>query len=539
MLLRFIGNMLNNNVFWSTADVYFYLLVLGLFLIAVYINRKEIWKKFKEAGKETLGLLGMVTGFGAIIRFLNINNSIRLAFSTWEYLLGARYFIERGLIHKCYGPSFFNCLAPSPVSHPAMYSLINGILYKFTGFSPTSTIYLAFFVSILTIPVSFLALYNYIDDKTASIIGSSIIGTIPLHIIFSVHLDGTLGVFSVLSAFSVLLATGFVIKNDDFKSWIFLFSSLLFAVGFRWENSLLILVVFLIFIMEKERPLKFLKKKLQDKRIFVVLVIFVILTISILKGVYTVWFLGQSLHSSFTFSYLLQSLSNLPSIFMNFYSVPVLFVACILPFALLKDHKKAIIGIFWLLSFGLLYSFFRNGLTARYLMNTLPPIALLGSLGYKGLSEFFDKINISRHLQRIISIIVIIFLISTTIFTVGFNREKEEGNIHKLIEFSNYVGEKPIVVPDINTLLALLCYSDEKRVGSFLTLPQLIRRYGENEFYFLRTHRCEISNFKEICDYLSDIGDLEKEKYGWKLYYLKLNKKQQSRLRQLVESHDL
>lgn len=516
MLFQFLSILFESSL-WNEVDVYFYFTILALFVYTLYLNRGRLFKKIKEINHLEIFLLVIIIVAGIFIRYSHIQTTAHITDSVWEYLQGARYFVQRGVIYKCYGPSFNECAGPAPVSHPAMYSLINGLLYKITGFNPVATTYLGFLFSIGTLILSFVAIYEYLDDKYAALLGSAILSLIPLHVTHSVMLDGTTAILSVFSAFFVLLASVNLLKKDDWKSWAFFFVSLLFAVSFRWENILFFPIGFLILLIESENPVKSFKQKISNWKIQILILICFILLLSPTKGIYTVWISRPSnLISSFGLSFFQTGLEGFQSNFLSSYSFFGAFVLSLLPFAFLENKKRTLLGIFWFSSFTLVYASFRYGFTSRYMVNTLPPLVLLGSIGLKGLVNRLQNFT-GRKLGRIVTIAVLtIFLLSSFLF-VDYPRVERKGEVDKLLRFANYTNNKPIMFPDTNTLLAFLTYTDNRVAATPMTLD-ILKAYGYSEFYFLENFRCE--GRRDICQSFVERGRLVKKSGNWRLYHI-------------------
>lgn len=541
-LLDFLDTVLYNNSFWSEYDVVFYTLIACSILFAIYVNYEELGKILRDNKEPLIIVLLLLTVLiGGFFRFSNMLFEYNSHDSTWEYINGARYFSETGKIFKCYGPSFYQCFGKTPVSHPGLLSFILGLFYSLLGYNLNATMILSVIVSTLTIPLAYYSVKTFLDSEKLGLMAAISLSIFPLHALYSGNLDFVLSVFSIFSIFFVILTTGLVIKKDTKESWILLMASYLFMVSFRWEHPIVIFFSLVLILSSQERPLDYVKEKISKKWFWFYGIIFSFLSIAPLKGIYSVWFRQESLGKSFTTAFFFESFSKAYSLLTRLYNLPGLLFILLIPFALKEDKKKSSIILVWWLTYIILYAFFRNGLTDRYVMNSLPPLILIGCIGLKNI---FTNNNIIDKFSKERLLVIFSILMFLTIFIslpgqrplISYDTYKRDdiGGFHDISEEI----DKPLVVPNINTLLSLLTES-EKTVYSFLTLTFFEEIDDLGEVYFIRTDGCEHEPGKEICEYMVGQGEKTDIKLNeWDVYLISMSSEEIEYMNERVTEDD-
>ncbi len=530
---------------WVQYDVYFYIIIFGLFVYGLLSVSDYVKKVFKGVSKNVWVVLGLLILLGGFIRVYNIDYGVPAQTSTWEYINGGRYFSHTGRIFKCYGPSFLECEGPNAVTHPAMYSLLIGVLFSVFGFSLPLAINFMWLISLLTIPLAFFVVKEITQNFWSGLFSAALVAVFPLFGAYMV-LDGSIAFFSVFSIFVSLLASIFVIKNDDKASWLFLFGSFVFMFSFRWEHPLAALFIFLTVVFVREKPFNYLKNILSRKYFWLYVIFFGLLSFVPLKGVYEAFLADTAGGGWFTFEMFLTELSSINHLFAEIFGLPGLIAALMIPFAFFKKFKVSLIMVLWFTTYTVMYLFFRNGLSHRYAFNLFPPLIVLAGLGFSKFTELkvFDKLSVK------LSVLLIILVSITSLHSFSFVGSSDisdslESFIYNDLQrkevVSDVTGDTPVLFSSTNGKIAYLTYIIDEPVYSFLNIQNMIGVV--DEFYFVWDEGCNFDQYTDFCKKFKNEGELVRtfdtdektsEKY-WNLYYIELT---QERRDYFIEGFD-
>lgn len=209
-----------------------FILILGFLFISI----KPLKNQLSEINGKAWAIVFFIFVIALIIRiFLPSHHPIMFMDEPY-YILGAKNIISGSLL------SSFE-LYLKPIAWPFLLS----ILFRFVHVNAFSATYLSSFLGALTAINIFLIAFTISKNKIIGIIASLFFMLLPSHILWSATVDASVASHYFITLSIVMFL--FYREKNDARVFLLFLSILAFAVQFRVENYILLLIYFMAFIL--------------------------------------------------------------------------------------------------------------------------------------------------------------------------------------------------------------------------------------------------------------------------------------------------
>lgn len=513
---------------WIIVSSILYPILFAAFFIFLAKNFSLIKKRFLEVDRKTWITLFFITVFSFLLRYSVAPDGIAFSSGAWEWINTGLRLSQTGLLTRCDAGTMNDCIQVNPISHPAGYVYYLAVIFLVFGKSLEAAGFIQGVFASLTPLMVFFAVHEMRKKKTEAILSAAFISAMPLHVIqsFNPGIEG--GIFSVFFEALALFAFFFALNEKTINSKYFAVLALAMALSFRFQNIILYLLFFLFYLQQKNRPyLKSLYKDLvKNKRIAVFGTIVALIPFFM---AIKYWFIGGLLIKLFSIQYLFNNMTACKEVLVIYFMPYIaLFVVFAIAATLKKETRlKTSVFIMWFLGFLVLYGSFSNAFNFRYILSFVLPISIVSGIGF---SVFINRLSPKGALK--ICLIISVAILLTSVPIAYEKRIIVNSPVSDLISIIESTGsESSILIPNMNTVWAILFYQPERETVGFFN-------YNDLEFdnvYLIATLYCDYPPYTKPCTVIEKHATPISETEIFRLYKMDKSLKNNEEIRNEIE----
>ncbi|MBD3202654.1 hypothetical protein GF327_00005 [Candidatus Woesearchaeota archaeon] len=385
-----------------------------LFLLSVYY-RKYFFDYVKLFDKKTVFFLILIFFIGFFLRMCVFPHQHQVFFDEDTYLDMAKHMAAKAKAGICNSISINGkCQSELTLTHyPKGWPFIISIFFRMFGISHNLGFIINSVLGSLSVFLVFFLADLVFNDKKAGLWASMFLAVSPVHVIFSKSSSAEIS--SVFFILLTLCLYFLFLKEKKTGYLLMFFASLVFCIQTRFENFVLLLLIFRVFLK--------IRKNLAKKHILILLSCL----IAVIPLLFLIFFFIERYINSkiwiFSFNVLISNIFPLISAFFNFRFITVFFVVFFF-FGIIKSIKINNKAHYVLLIFAfvvtILYASFENlffGSVENY-RRMIPNFSLLVCFSGYGIKNFL-KLFMNKKKRLILTLLIVVFIFFNSFFILS------------------------------------------------------------------------------------------------------------------------
>jgi hypothetical protein len=483
---------------WIMLSSFLYPVLFAAFLALLLANLKGLRKRFSGIKKVTWAILFLIFFAALLLRLFFTTSGVDFRCATWESVNAGRYIAETGVVKICNGGVLHDCMYEKPLAHPAGYAYSLAAVFLLSGYSLWAATIVQCIVSSLTVLTVFLLAYVMTRDEGASLLSSTFLAVLPIHLMQSMRIEIGIATFSVFFEALALMFFFHALDGRHGRSIYLAVLGLAMALSFNMQNVMLYPIALLFYAARRgiPGPTKLLKKIRKNMKFLLVGLASAIVPFFVFIFY---WLLERTrVVMLFSVQNFIKDAPKLLSLFEHYYMPYLLLFVISIPVLLWRadTRRLSLALLFWFSSFTVMYMFFENMPNQRYMMSTVIPFVLISGFGVSGIVGLLVK----KRVRYLVCLAASLVLIASSPMFMEPDWWGVAYPMQDLVEVIGGLEEDAIVIlPSINTIWGVQFYFPDRTFYGFYGIKDV--RPGELA-YLIFTKRCDYPPLDELCDYV-------------------------------------